>query len=276
MNRRIITSSHNIRVKDTVRLRTARQRKKQSHFVIDGVREVARAIEGGVRLIDVFVCEALCHGEECRQLLDMLERSGAALWDVPPEVFEKLAFGQRAEGVVAVAQTPQRPLANLPATGDGLIAVLCGIEKPGNVGAILRSADGGGVSAVIVADGGTDLFNPNCIRASLGTIFTQPIATASTNETLAWLRERGYRIFAARLDATQDYTTVDYRSRAAIVLGGEAAGLPAAWHADDIIPIKLPMQGTADSLNVSATAAVLFYEALRQRAPGNRMASWSD
>lgn len=265
MNRRTITSSHNVRVKDTVRLRTARQRKKQNHFVIDGVREVSRALDGGVRLVDVFVCEELCHGEECRQLLERLDRSGPVLWDVPSEVFEKLAFGQRAEGVVAVAETPDRSLANLPETGEGLIAVVCGIEKPGNVGAILRSADGAGVSAVIVADGGTDLFNPNCIRASLGTIFTQPIATASTAETLAWLRERGYRIFTARLDATQEYATVDYRGRTAIVLGGEAEGLPAAWHADDITPIKLPMQGAADSLNVSATAAVLFYEALRQR-----------
>ncbi len=277
MSRRTITSSQNPRIKDAAHLRTARQRKKQHRCVIDGIREVGRALDAKVRLTDAFVCGELRHGSDCQQLLERIEHSGASVWQVTPEVFEKLAFGQRAEGVVAVAETPERSLANLPETGDGLIAVVCGVEKPGNVGAILRSADGAGVSAVIVADGGTDLFNPNCIRASLGTIFTQPIATATTAETLAWLREHGYRIFAARLDATQDYTTVDFRGRTAIVLGGEAEGLPAAWHADDITAVKLPMQGAADSLNVSATAAVLFYEALRQRSSGDNAAkSWSN
>ena len=147
------------------------------------------------------------------------------------------------------------------------MAVLEGLEKPGNVGAVLRSADGAGVDAVIVADPRTDLFNPNTIRASLGTVFGAGVCTATAAETLAWLRRLGVPIFAARPEATLDYADVDYRGGAAIVLGSEAEGLSAAWTAADVTAMRLPMRGVADSLNVSATAAVLFYEAQRQRAP---------
>ena len=139
------------------------------------------------------------------------------------------------------------------------------MEKPGNLGAVLRSADAAGVSAVIVADGRTDLYNPNAIRASLGTIFTLPVCEAASGEVLAWLRQRKYNIFAARVDGSVAYTAVDYRGPTAIVLGSEAAGLSSIWTGDDIQAVRLPMLGVADSLNVSVTAAVLFYEALRQR-----------
>jgi TrmH family RNA methyltransferase len=130
---------------------------------------------------------------------------------------------------------------------------------------VIRSADAAGVAAVIVADPGTDLYNPNCIRASLGTIFIEPVCQATDDEAFAWLCDRNYTIFAARPDATRDYTDVDYSGGAAIVLGSEAAGLSRVWNSDAVTPVKLPMHGAADSLNVSATAAVLFYEALRQR-----------
>jgi TrmH family RNA methyltransferase len=139
------------------------------------------------------------------------------------------------------------------------------VEKPGNVGAVLRSADGAGVSALVVADGRTDLYNPNAIRASLGTIFTLPIAAASAEETLDWLRAQGLVLYAARVDGSIPYTQVDYRLPAAVVLGSEAEGLSGIWHGDNTQAIRLPMLGRADSLNVSAAAAVLFYEALRQR-----------
>jgi TrmH family RNA methyltransferase len=149
-----------------------------------------------------------------------------------------------------------------------LVGVLEGAEKPGNVGAVLRSADGAGLSALIVADGGTDLFNPNAIRASLGTIFTVPVATATTAETIDWLTGHGLAVYAARVDGSVPYTVADFRRPAAIVLGSEAEGLTAAWAGDWLTAVRLPMQGAADSLNVSATAAVLFYEALRQRGLG--------
>ena len=143
--------------------------------------------------------------------------------------------------------------------------MLEGIEKPGNVGAILRSADAAGVDAVIVADGRTDLYNPNTIRASLGTVFRENVCEASTADTIHGCGDKGLPIVAARPDAEKLYTEVDLRSGAAIVLGSEAEGLSDAWHDDDITAVRLPMHGIADSLNVSTTAAVLFYEALRQR-----------
>jgi TrmH family RNA methyltransferase len=144
--------------------------------------------------------------------------------------------------------------------------VLEGLEKPGNLGAILRSADAAGVDAIIVADGRTDLYNPNTIRASLGTVFRANIGEATTAETIEWLRDKQIRIIAARPDAQQLYTEIDLRGGAAIVLGCEATGLSDAWRATGTTPVRLPMHGIADSLNVSTTAAVLFYEALRQRS----------
>jgi TrmH family RNA methyltransferase len=247
------------------RLRDRRQREKQGRFVIDGARELLRAIEGGVTLEEVFVCEPLCHSEESRLVLSQLRIAAIDLVSVTPAVFEKLAFGERAEGLLAVARKRQNALHELNVGTDALVAVLEAIEKPGNIGAVLRSADGAGVSAVIVADGITDLYNPNAIRASLGTVFTLPVCEATSRATLDWLRSRKMRIFAAWVDAPQSYTEVDYRGAAAIVLGSEAGGLSEVWSAEDITRISLPMRGVADSLNVSAAAAVLFYEALRQR-----------
>ncbi len=270
MTRLAITSLHNQRIKDAIKLRDHRQRTKQRRFFIDGVRELRRALDGRVPLVEVFVCAELCRSEESRQLVEHLRGLPGEIWDATPEVFEKLAYGQRLEGVLAIAETPARTLADLHVPPQSLIAVLEGVEKPGNVGAVLRSADGAGVAAVVAADPGTDLYNPNCVRASLGTIFTQQVCQATSHETLAWLRARGSRIFVARLDATVPYTEVDLRGEVAVVLGSEARGLGPAWQAANVTPIKLPMRGTADSLNVSATAAVLFYEAQRQRdaSPG--------
>ncbi len=260
-----ITSPNNQRVKDAVKLRDRRQRGKQQRCFIDGAREILLAIEAEVRLVESFVCEPLCNSPESFRALERLGQQHATMWHVTPDVFEKLAFGQRQEGVLAVAETPRRTIGELIVPDGSLVAVVCGLEKPGNVGAVLRSGDATGVAAVIVADGGTDLYNPNCIRASLGTIFTLPVCEAATAETIGWLRERKSKIFASRLDATRGYSDVDYRGNSAIVLGSEAAGLSQSWQAPDVTPIKLPMLGKADSLNVSATAAVLFYEALRQR-----------
>lgn len=262
----VITSLQNPRVKEAVRLRDRRHRQKQGRIVIDGARELARALGAGVPMQEIFVCPSLCQNDEARRTLELVAQAAAEVLEVTEPVFEKLAFGDRAEGVLGVAATPSTSLDRITLPDCPLVAVLEGIEKPGNVGAVLRSADGAGVSALIVADGGTDLFNPNAIRASLGTIFTRPVAAASSTETLAWLRRQGLAIYAARVDGSQPYTTANLRQPAALVLGSEATGLSNAWRADDVAAIRLPMRGVADSLNVSATAAVLFYEALRQRS----------
>jgi RNA methyltransferase, TrmH family len=275
-----ITSTANPRVKAAAKLRNPRQRAAQGRFMINGVRETGRALDGGMKLQEVYVCPEQCDGAECQQLLRRLEKTGAAWFEVSPAVYSVLAYGSREEGVLAVAETPQRDLNGLRLTGNPLVAVLESVEKPGNLGAVLRSADGAGISAVIAADAGIDLYNPNAIRASLGTIFTLPVVSATSAETLAWLRAQRLKIFAARVDGAVDYTACDFTGPCAIVLGSEADGLSDAWHSDseksdsksgdsktdNITAIRLPMRGTADSLNVSAAAAVLFYEALRQRS----------
>jgi TrmH family RNA methyltransferase len=265
-----ITSRQNPRVKDAARLRERHERDERRQILIDGARELSRAISGGVQLAEVFVCEPLLHTSEARALLQQLRASDAMLLNLSPEVFEKIAFGERAEGLVGVAETPRRQLSDWALPANAFVAILEGVEKPGNIGAVLRSADGAGVSGVIVAGGKTDLYNPNAIRASLGTIFTLPVFAATVEEALAWLRAQKLRLFATRVGASHVYTAVSYREPSAIILGSEAEGLSAAWQADDMTPIHVPMLGVADSLNVSATAAVIFYEALRQRKVGSR------
>ncbi|HEY3391951.1 MAG TPA: RNA methyltransferase [Lacipirellulaceae bacterium] len=260
-----ITSRQNPRVKEAARLRTARARQREGRFLIDGAREIARAVAAGVRCVEAFVCEELCDTHDCQNALTALESSGAEMLGVNPFVFAKLAFGERDEGIVVVAEARKHRLEDLQLPEKPLVAVLEGIEKPGNLGAILRSADAAGVDAIIAADGRTDLFNPNAIRASLGTVFRHNVCEATTADTLTWIRGQGLATFAARPDAEKLYTEVDLRGPAAIVLGSEAAGLSPVWSGAGVTAVRLPMHGIADSLNVSTTAAVLFYEALRQR-----------
>lgn len=265
MPAQLITSIHNPHIKEAARLRERRQREKQRRILIEGVREVSRAADGAVEFIEAFICEPLATSPDAYLAINRLYECGVRIFEVSSQVFAKLAFGERAEGVIAVARTPRQSLAGLPLPGSPLVAVVEDLEKPGNLGAILRTADAAGVSALIAAGQGTDLYNPNVIRASLATVFTLPVCAAGTDETLSFLRQRPFRVYAARVDATTFYTEADFRGPTAIVLGSETAGLSSVWQADDVIPIRLPMRGAADSLNVSAAAAVLFYEALRQR-----------
>lgn len=259
-----ITSRQNARIKSAAKLRSARQRTKQRRFLVDGLREIGRALDAGIEVDESFVCPSLCKSVEAQALIRRLPAETCSR--VTAEVFAKLQFGERSDGVLVVARTPQRSLDGLDLPPHPLVAVLEAVEKPGNVGAILRTADGAGVDAVIIADGGTDLFNPNTIRASLGTVFGKHVCTATTEATLAQLRAWQLPIIATRPDARHDYTQVDFRPGAAIVLGSEAEGLTAAWNEPDVHGVSLPMRGIADSLNVSATAAILLYEAQRQRS----------
>jgi TrmH family RNA methyltransferase len=273
----IITSIQNPRVKQAVRLRDRRGREQQGRLVIDGVRETRRALEGGVRLAEVFFCEAASRREAppgstasnaagpLADLRQNLLQRGIRCWDVAGNVFSKLSFGQRDEGVVAVGETPAPTLANWNVDKPMLIAVLEGVEKPGNVGAVLRTADAAGVSGVILADPATDLFNPNTIRASLGAVFTLPVCVADSRQTRQWLLEHGLRILVARVDASLPYYEASFTIPTAVVLGSEALGVSSSWMEAGMQAVHLPMLGKVDSLNVSVTAAVLFYEAARQR-----------
>jgi TrmH family RNA methyltransferase len=233
--------------------------------VIDGARELDRALEAGVELVEVFVCTPLLRGPQTRRALDRLAGAAIPIVETSETVFEKLAFGQRAEGLVGVARIPATDLDALPLPADPLLVVLEAVEKPGNLGAALRSADGAGADALIAASPRTDLFNPNAIRASAGTVFSVPLAAGPSADVIDWLRERQIRVLAARVGAATPYTDADLTGPVAIALGSEADGLSEAWASAGIEAISLPMLGIADSLNVSVTAAVLLYEARRQR-----------
>jgi RNA methyltransferase, TrmH family len=260
-----LASPSNPRIKAVAALRERRERDATGLTLVDGAREVRRAIESGVEVIEAFVCEPLLAGEDARAALDALQARGIELTTTTEPAFAKLAFGDRAEGLVAVVRAPSLALEALRMPAEPLIVAIEGVEKPGNIGAVLRSADGAGVDAVIAASPRTDLANPNVIRASAGTIFAVPMAAAPTDDVLAWLRGHRVRVLAARVGGGQAYADADLTGSIAIALGSEAEGLTAAWLAPDIEAIHLPMLGIADSLNVSVSAAVLVYEARRQR-----------
>lgn len=262
-----ITSPANPRVKAAARLRDAGERRRRGLTLIDGRREVTRAAAAGIRFAEVFLDEA---SPPPSDLLDPLVAAGGQLFTLAPAAFAKVAFGSRNEGLVAVAETPPFSLARFEPRPTGPLLVLEGVEKPGNLGAILRTADAAGVAGVLVADGGTDPANPAVIRASLGTVFAVPLAVAGVEATIDWLQAVQRRVVVAVPTTGQPWHTARL-SDAAIVLGSEAHGITAAWQAAAadgrlvVERVTLPMLGVADSLNVSATAAVLAYEALRQR-----------
>ena len=265
MTGEIITSLQNQRVKDAVKLRDRRFRERQQRFLIDGLREIARASSAGIRIEEAFICPQLFSDQRPSEILKLLAEQKTEILTVTTAVFAKLAFGDRTEGIVAIARTPALSLGQIDLSDNPLVGVVEGIEKPGNLGAVLRSADGAGLSALILAGGVTDLYNPNAVRASLGTIFSLPVCSTASDEALRWLVNRKLKIYSARVDAPNLYTEVDFTGPTAIVLGGEAEGLTDAWRSPLVTPVRLPMLGAADSLNVSASAAILFYEALRQR-----------
>ena len=263
-----ITSTANPRVKAVVGLRDRRTRDALGSTLVDGAREVGRAIAAGVRVTELFSCPALAGSDDAQSALAAAAAAGIVPTTVSPAVLERLAFGDRSDGLVAVIRTPPTDLGRLALPARPLIVVAEAVEKPGNLGAILRSADGAGADAVIAADPRTDLFNPNAIRASLGTIFNVPLASASTEATIAWLTAAGIAIVVARVDGAVAYDSIDFRGPVAIVLGSEALGLADAWSGPAAGAARLPMLGIADSLNVSAAAAILLYEARRQRDRG--------
>ena len=265
-----IDSPGNPRIKAVIRLRERRERDATGLTLVDGGREALRAMESGVVVEAAFICPPLLGSREAHRVAEKVSQSfgpfGAPIdyAEVSERAFERLAYGDRVDGVVLVVRAPRTTLQDLELSAEPLVVVTEDVEKPGNVGAILRSADAVGADAVI-AVGGTDLFNPNVIRASIGTVFTMPLAAATAEQVIDWLRSREIRIVASRVDAERLHVQGNLRGPVALVLGSEAEGLSDAWRSPDVEAIRLPMAGVADSLNVSAAAAVLLYEAWRQR-----------
>jgi len=265
---RALTSAANPRLRAAAALRDRRDRVRTGRLLVDGAREVARALDAGVTLVEAFVVAGPSPDPEVAAVAARAASLGVPLVPVARDLLARLAYGERASGIVAVATAPGTSLAGLglPATAP-LVGVLEDVEKPGNLGAVCRSADGAGLDALIAAGGSAaaDPWNPNAVRASLGTVFTLPLAVATTADVLAWLCDRGLRVVVARVDGSVPYTDVDLTGPVALVLGSEAHGLTAEWSGSDMTAVRLPMRGRADSLNVAAAAAILFYEARRQR-----------
>ena len=261
----IITSLQNPRIKQAVRLRERRDRDETGLFLIEGRRETARALANGWHLHTLFFCREIFSGMTEAEVLASAQAAGVECVECSAAVFRKLAYGDRAEGLLAIAPQRHRTLAQLALPANPLLIVAEAIEKPGNLGTILRSADAAGVHAVIVCDGCTDVHNPNVVRASIGTLFSVPVVEATSDETLAWLREKKIAALAATPHAESEYTAVDLTRGVAIVVGQEQAGLSARWMESAELRVKIPMLGQADSLNVAAATTLLLFEAIRQR-----------
>jgi len=260
-----ITSLKNPKVKRLIKLRKRNVREKEQVFLIEGYRECLRATERGWPMEEFYFCEELFLGGNEQELLEMAREQGARLISCTEPVFRKIAYRDRPDGLLALAPQIHFRLDELGDMDNPYLLVLVGIEKPGNLGTMLRSADGAGVDAVIVCDAVTDLYNPNTVRASVGTLFTVPVLESTFEECGTWLEEHGIPLLAATPAAERSLYETDLRGPAAIAVGSEMLGLSDAWLERAEMKVSLPMRGAADSLNVSTAAALMLYETLRQR-----------
>ncbi len=259
MQENVITSLTNSRVKRLVALQTkSAERYSAGVFVVEGLREVERCVAAGLEVMELYHCPAIL--PQLPQLA-----TSAAIYEVTPAVYDKIAYRGGTEGVVGVVKTRSLSLNDLQLGDAPLIVVLESVEKPGNLGAVLRSADAAGATAVIVCDPLTDLYNPNLVRSSTGAVFSVPCVACTSQECIAFLKEHGVTILTAQLQDSHLYYDTDMRGATAIVMGTEATGLTQAWREAADAHIRIPMLGTVDSLNVSVSAAILLYEAVKQR-----------
>jgi len=257
-----ISSLQNPRIKQLIALEKPRERRQQGLFVVEGVREVSLAIQSGLVLRSLFICPSFFRGDKNYPIED----GGAEVFHLTDEVFAKVAVREGTGGVIALLESREHGLDRLPETANPLYLILEKVEKPGNIGAMLRTADAAGLSGVIVCDPATDFYNPNVIRSSVGCVFTVPVACASNEEVLEWLRKRNIRSYAAALiDSATSYHQHDFTVPSAILLGSESDGLSDFWLRNSDEQVIISMRGRIDSMNVSNAAAVLVFEALRQR-----------
>ncbi len=257
----LITSTQNPKIKNLLLLEKPRERKKQSVFVVEGKKEVMYAVEAGYKIHNIFFCEEITSAQE---LID-LKLSDRLLIPVSRDVFDKIAVRESSGGMIAIAEQKSHKLEDIALRKNPLLLILEAVEKPGNLGAILRTADAAGVDAVIICDPQTDFYNPNVIRSSVGCVFTKQIASATSEETIQWLKKNNVNIFCTYLQASKPYYETDFIGPSAIVMGTEATGLSDSWVKNATANIIIPMQGVIDSMNVSTAAAVVIFEALRQR-----------
>ena len=277
-----ITSGQNPKVKELLALQEkSRERAERGLFVVEGRREFRQCLDAGFIPDTVFICpdifgsgklspDTFGSGEAGKGPAfdpEGLLKTGCKVCMVSKEVYAKIAYRGGTEGIVAEIRYRERTLKDIVLGENPLVMVLESVEKPGNLGAVLRSADAAGADAVVVCDPKTDLYNPNLIRASLGAIFSRQVAAASSEETIAWLKANGIRILTAQLQDSVLYYDTPMQGPTALVMGTESTGLTNLWRDAADAHIRIPMLGSLDSLNVSVSAAILLFEALRQRHP---------
>ncbi|MDD5291233.1 MAG: RNA methyltransferase [Patescibacteria group bacterium] len=257
--REIITSAQNQKIKEIIRLRKPRERKKQDLIIVEGWQEIGLARQAGLEITELFFCQDFAGSKKIEDLPE------EKLAPVVPTVFTKISYRENPDGFLALAKPKYPTLEKVKLNKNPLIIILESLEKPGNLGAILRSADAAGVDAVIVADPKTDIYNPNVIRASLGTVFTNQVAAAGAEEIKKWLAKNKIKSFAATPEAKKLYTEANYKGAAAIIMGEEHPGLSKDWLKNASEKIRIPMAGKIDSLNVSVSTAIILFEAIRKR-----------
>lgn len=260
-----ITSLQNALIRQVVQLKHKnRERERSGLFVLEGQRELSMALKGGYAVDTVLVYPEFFKTEEVIKLLGKLAGKTEII-EISKEVYQKLAYREKTEGVLALARTKNHTLGELNLPENPLILVAEAVEKPGNLGALFRTADAANLDAVIIANPIGDLYNPNTVRSSVGCLFTVPIASGSTAEVIEFLKQRGIRIYSATLTEAIPYTRADYTGGCAIAVGTEATGLTREWTEAADERVVIPMEGQIDSMNVSVSAAILIFEAKRQR-----------
>ncbi len=265
-----ITSFANPKIKELIKLRDRRGRLKTGVTVIDGIREIKAAIDAGVLIKEAFVCPALYQGQAQGDvengILKSLATANVSVFEVSKEIFAKISFGDRAQGVLVVGVPQTQTIPDLKVTKNPFFMLVESVEKPGNLGAILRTADAVGIDALFVSDQAVDVFNPNVIRASLGTVFSVGVIVEAPEKILEFFKSKKVKVVAATPAAKKVYTAVDLHGGIAIAVGSEKDGLSDFWLSAADEKVVIPMKGKADSLNTSVAAALIAYEALRQRS----------
>ena len=242
-------------------LEKPRERRKQQLFIIEGKKEIELAVAAGYKIGNIFFCDEITRLEEVPQSL----KEDKLIIPVSKEVFDKIAIRESTGGIIAVAEQKAHLLAQIKLRKNPLVLILESVEKPGNLGAILRTADAAAVDAVIICDPQTDFYNPNVIRSSVGCVFTNQLAAVTSEEAIRWLTKNQIKILCTSLQASKPYHEIDYTQPCAIVMGTEATGLSETWTKNAEANIIIPMQGKIDSMNVSNATAVVVFEAMRQR-----------
>lgn len=265
MNDFFIASIHNPKIKNLLELQQkSSARRNQEMFVLEGKREILHCMEAGYSIDSVFYCPSIMGMGENADILTKLPCT-ARRFEVTKEIYAKIAYRESTEGIVAEVRTRSLQLEDLNLTDNPLIMVLERVEKPGNLGAVLRSADAAGADALIICDPLTDLYNPNLIRSSIGAVFTVPTVVCDSRTCISFLKSKGIRILTAQLQDSSLYYDISMKEGVALVMGTESTGLTQIWREAADAHIRIPMLGRLDSLNVSVSASILLFEAVRQR-----------